>query len=166
MPRRSAAQLVTDISQSSNVRSVKEVTKFATELMDVHGLTQHNWKFVLDKASRRAGCCNFTKKTISVATAFAMKVNHRELQDTILHEIAHALAGKKHNHDAVWKEIATKIGCTAERCHTTTFMQSKFMLTCVNNCFQGQRMRSVAAKILLYKQCKKCNGQLLSYALN
>ena len=39
-----------------------------------------------------------------------------EVLDTILHEIAHALVGPQHGHDAVWRAKAREIGCTGERC--------------------------------------------------
>ncbi len=39
-----------------------------------------------------------------------------EVLDTILHEIAHALVGPQHGHDAVWRAKAREIGCSGERC--------------------------------------------------
>ena len=39
------------------------------------------------------------------------------MTESLLHEIAHALVGRKHNHDAEWKAKAREIGCTGERTH-------------------------------------------------
>lgn len=39
-----------------------------------------------------------------------------EVRETILHEIAHALAGPRAGHGARWREIAHRIGSTGERC--------------------------------------------------
>ena len=36
----------------------------------------------------------------------------REVRDTILHEIAHALAGAKARHGPAWKAIAKRLGAT------------------------------------------------------
>jgi hypothetical protein len=38
------------------------------------------------------------------------------VRDTVLHEVAHALAGPQHGHDRVWRSIAVRIGCSGERC--------------------------------------------------
>ena len=38
------------------------------------------------------------------------------MKNTLLHEIAHALAGHEHNHDEVWKATARSIGCDGCRC--------------------------------------------------
>ena len=37
------------------------------------------------------------------------------MTDTILHEMAHALVGQVHGHDAVWQ--AQVLGCSGRRCH-------------------------------------------------
>jgi hypothetical protein len=39
-----------------------------------------------------------------------------EVRDTILHEIAHALAGARAGHGPAWVATALRIGCSAERC--------------------------------------------------
>ena len=42
------------------------------------------------------------------------------LVDTLLHEIAHAIVGPGHAHDAVWQTAARRIDCKAKRCSTVT----------------------------------------------
>lgn len=47
--------------------------------------------------------------------------------DTARHEYAHAaaalLTGRRHGHDAVWKDICVRIGCKPERLAGTTAAQ-------------------------------------------
>ena len=67
-----------------------------------------------------------------------MKDDH--VIDTLLHEIAHALVGHKHGHDAVWRRKALQIGCNGKRCYSEDSFkeegkellvkQSKYTLTC------------------------------------
>ena len=38
-------------------------------------------------------------------------MDEKHVLDTILHEIAHALVGSHHKHDAVWKAKCKEIGC-------------------------------------------------------
>ena len=40
-----------------------------------------------------------------------------ESEDTVLHELAHALVGSGHGHNAVWKQMCVKIGAKPESCY-------------------------------------------------
>ena len=51
------------------------------------------------------------KKKISFSRNFIKNSSKEDIQDTILHEIAHAIVGPKHGHDKVWKAMASKLGC-------------------------------------------------------
>ena len=75
------------------------------------------WKFGFDLAPARGGICRDTEKQITLSVTYCLKASEAEIVDTILHEIAHAIVGPGHGHDAVWKAAAQRIGCTAERCH-------------------------------------------------
>lgn len=75
------------------------------------------WNFSFDLAPTRAGICRYEEKQISLSVTYCLKASKKEIINTILHEIAHAIVGPKHGHDSVWKAVAQQIGCTAERCH-------------------------------------------------
>lgn len=88
----------------------------ALELMDKHGLLAAGWSFAFDSAKRRLGYCIHSKRRISVSRAWADTLPLEKMENTILHEIAHALVGPYHGHDHVWRAKARSIGCTGERC--------------------------------------------------
>jgi len=98
-----------------------EVVQLGYKLMLEHGLVGKGWKFELDSAVRRFGCCNYTQRKISISSALAALNSVSEVTETILHEIAHALAYYKGElrHGAIWKSVAKSIGCTAERCYSS-----------------------------------------------
>lgn len=83
-------------------------------LLDQHGLT--DWTLVLDRAKRRAGVCRPGRRQIGLSAPLTALHPEAEVRDTILHEIAHALVGPQHGHDAVWRATALRIGCSGERC--------------------------------------------------
>ncbi|MGC5166462.1 SprT-like domain-containing protein [Luteimicrobium sp. DT211] len=89
----------------------------ARAAMDDHGLT--DWDLVFDQAVRRAGATRFDRRSISLSAPlmqrYAQEGAHDEIRETVLHEIAHALAGRRHNHDATWQAIARRIGSTGRR---------------------------------------------------
>ncbi|MGZ4536669.1 MAG: SprT-like domain-containing protein [Nocardioidaceae bacterium] len=86
----------------------------ATGLLEEHGL--HGWTVVFDTAKRRAGICRFDDRQIGLSGPLTRLHDEAEVRDTVLHEVAHALVGPRHAHDAVWAAQARAIGGTAERC--------------------------------------------------
>ena len=113
--------------------------ELASCLMNEHGLA--GWRVKLDHARRRAGQCDFMAQTISLSRHYVRHAETEHIRDTILHEIAHALVGPKHGHDAVWRQKAREIGCTANRCHTLNFSPAKWIMQCPNGCFAVERHR-------------------------
>ena len=55
--------------------------------------------FQFDNAKRRAGCCDYRRKRISLSGYFTEHNNKTEVMNTILHEVAHALAGARAGHE-------------------------------------------------------------------
>jgi len=95
----------------------KEVWTLARQLMNLHGL--HDWRFGWDRAKRRAGCCKHSQKLITLSGYYVTRNTDKpdDVKDTILHEIAHALAGPRKGHGAEWKAICRKIGARPVRCY-------------------------------------------------
>lgn len=91
--------------------------KLARNLMREHGITYLGWTFEYDNARRRFGVCRHNRKVIGLSQYLVSINNEATVKDTILHEIAHALAGRGHGHDAYWKSICIRIGAKPERCY-------------------------------------------------
>src|SRR5690606_5988298 len=83
--------------------------------MDEHGLDA--WTFAFDRARVRAGACHFRDRRITLSRAITEVQDEAEVRETVLHEVAHALVGPRHGHDAVWRRTARSIGATGERCY-------------------------------------------------
>ncbi len=126
----------------------------AATLMARHGL--RGWSFAFDGAKRRGGACHFAKRKITMAAGFAATADEAEIEDTLLHEIAHALVGPRHQHDAVWQAKAREIGCTARRCHAVEFSEPGLVARCVNGCFAIGRHRSRRNM-----RCRRCGGEVV-----
>ena len=110
-------------------RRLAEVAVEAERLMSRHGLT--GWSFQFEDASKRAGVCVFDLKVIGLSRLYCLHATGPQVRDTILHEIAHALVGPKHNHDATWKAVARSVGCTGDRCHKVEFAPPRYIARCV-----------------------------------
>ena len=133
---------------------MEAIFELALGLMHEHGLDK--WNFEFDHSTRRAGCCNCQDQRISISFDLARNAADEDIRDTLLHEIAHALVGSKHNHDAVWKAKAREIGCTGERCHRLRFAPSRYSVSCENNCWTHTAERRDTRLL-----CRTCGGRLI-----
>jgi len=152
------------LRHDENMRAISIATRSTTELealahrarslLDHYHLTR--WSFQFDNGRKRAGCCQYATQVISLSYAFAKQGSEEEITDTILHEIAHALVGKAHNHDEVWHTKAREIGCSGRRCHDLQFVPPRYIVTCERHCWVAtaeRRRREVV--------CIQCCGQIV-----
>jgi predicted SprT family Zn-dependent metalloprotease len=138
----------------ARIQKIESVYRTALQLLSEHGLT--NWHFKFDHSARRAGSCNYSNRCITLSFNLARSGSAEEIRETLLHEIAHALVGRNHNHDAVWRAKAQAIGCTGERTHQMKFTPARWRVRCENNCWSHTAERRNPHLI-----CKKCGGKLI-----
>jgi predicted SprT family Zn-dependent metalloprotease len=91
-----------------------EARELAIGLMDRHKLT--GWRLVFDNAKTRAGVCRWDRREIGLSRHLMTLYSPEQVTETVLHEIAHAIAGPRHGHDRVWRTVARRIGCSGQRC--------------------------------------------------
>ena len=137
---------------------VESIRSTAENLLQKYGLKK--WRFKFDHSTRRAGCCHYRERLISISLNLACNASIADIRDTILHEIAHALVGRKHHHNAVWKTKAKEIGCSGERCHRLEFSPPRYTVTCENRCWNHTAERRNPHMI-----CRTCGGKLLYSAV-
>ena len=144
----------TSTPKASAQDKLTAVSELADRLLETHRLK--HWKFKFDHSTRRAGCCNYRDKTLSISFELARNASDEDIRDTILHEIAHALVGKKHNHDAEWKSKAKEIGCSGERTHRLVFSPPRYRVACENQCWEQTAERRNSRLV-----CRTCGGKLV-----
>lgn len=137
--------------------NLSDAYDLAEKLIKLHEL--HDWTFRFDGAKTRFGCCNFTKKQISLSRQLVSLNPAPIIYDTILHEIAHALIGPHHGHSALWKEkIKSLGGIPKARYHHSevTIPKGKYTVTCPFCKLESQanKQKKVACK----NCCKRYNN--------
>ena len=106
--------------------TIKDAEKLARKLIKRHLGTR--WQFQWDGAVRRAGACHYDRNVISLSRRLTELNNEAHARNTILHEIAHALAPPEESpHGDTWKRIARYIGCNGERCHNAPTPPTKYV---------------------------------------
>lgn len=140
--------------------SLEEVARLGGELIRRHtetgGLTP-GWEFGFNLDRARAGVCRFEERRIEVSVSFCHRAGPEKVEKTILHEIAHAIVGLEHNHDAVWNEINLRIGGDPGSCHDVDHTPPRW----VGRCGCGNRwQRHRLARGLRRAICTKCRGAI------
>ena len=139
--------------------TLEEIRKNAGRLLAYHGLAERGWVFRFDRAKKRAGCCHFHKKHISLSQSFCKVAPKQEVVNTLLHEIAHALVGPGHRHDQVWRKKAKEIGCDGKVTHNLNFSEARYWLGCLKGCWKITRHR-LNREWLQSRRCGKCGAEL------
>lgn len=130
----------------------------ARDLMDDHGLAL--WSFAFDNAKRRCGNCDFGRRKITLSRHYVAMNDEWEIRDTILHEIAHAIAGFKAGHGPDWRKVAVRIGATPKRCADASVEMPKapWKLVCATGHVVGFRHRR--NRNMAHYGCGKCRSPL------
>lgn len=132
-------------------------------LMQKHGLL-NRWKFRWHNKKRSLGTCSYTKKIIYLAKWYTELNEQSEVQDTILHEIAHALCYEKYGskgigHGKLWKNICREIGAIPRSCTTSKLNRPKNHYKYSEHCCGVTYGRHRLQKNAKYF-CPKCNRRL------
>lgn len=117
-----------------------------------HGLT--DWRFEWDRAKTRAGACYHSQRKITMSSHYVSLNDQKNVINTILHEIAHALVGPGHGHDRVWQAKARSIGCDAKRCTNAETPTGEW----VPVCDKGHKSRTAFHRApLRVRSCVQCS---------
>jgi predicted SprT family Zn-dependent metalloprotease len=136
--------------------------------MDEHGLFDELWHFTFEACKRTLGRCHYYTKKITLSKWYVELNDEDDVEDTILHEIAHALSflrygTKGKGHGRLWKNVCKEIGARPERLHKGILEYPnnhyKYSDTCgCDITYQRHRVRKNAKY-----RCPKCNEPLFNH---
>lgn len=106
--------VATGKARQPRAKRLRAVVAEARELMDRHGVGM--WALRFSGSRTSLGECRSRQKLILVSRTHALNGSPEQVTDTILHEIAHALAGPDAGHGPAWKAVARKLGATPRSC--------------------------------------------------
>ena len=93
---------------------LQELEAIARQEIAKHGL--QGWTFGWGRTKRQLGVCKYRSKRIEIAEHHALYSPRETVLDTLLHEIAHAIAGPAARHGPAWKAVAQRLGATPKAC--------------------------------------------------
>ena len=137
-----------------------EARQLAKELLRRHGLPE--WHFHFDRARRRFGCCHLERKFITLSAPLTFLNDADQVRDTILHEIAHALAPGD-GHGRKWKAVCQCIGASPKRCYEDAQVNlpprapARYRMGCPRCGWWVERHRRTRRKLI----CRDCRSPVV-----
>ena len=144
---------------------LNHIKETANDFMEQFDLHSKGWRFTFCNALSYIGQCNYRNKEIKFSKKFA-DIPYKEIKDTVLHEIAHALDkernGVSSRHGAPWKRIAMEIGARpTSQSHSTDVQETvrkqyKYIVECPTHGFIGgltRRTKGVRNNSYVCRQC-------------
>jgi len=142
-------------TQATSTVTQLVIRKMAYELMHEYNLLEKGWQFYFNDNRSRLGVCKEYNKSIELSIWHVNNSPFEAVKNTLLHEIAHAIVGCRHQHNNVWRSKAIEIGCNGERCGV---MNAPYKYTAIcRNCeytFQTNRRANTACS----RCCRKFNN--------
>jgi len=86
----------------------------AKELISEH--LDSSWSFQWNNRKRAFGLCHYGRNTVELSRFLTEHETEEATRQTILHEIAHAIAGLHAGHGPEWKTHARRIGVKNPKC--------------------------------------------------
>lgn len=122
-------QPITDRNLAVDPNS-ETTNKFVMDLIRKH--LPEPWRHEWGNAKKQAGVCRYRTHTIGLSAPIHRLGTLADLEQTVLHEVAHALAGGRAGHGPLWRATVTRIGGSAARCHALETPDAPWLGTCPN----------------------------------
>ena len=131
----------------------------ALSLLAEHGL--RDWTFAFNRRKRAFGLCDCSRRTIYLSSILTELNGEAEVKDTLLHEVAHALAGPEAGHGPAWQEVARSLGAKPKRCYSAEEVRQppgRYLLVCASCNDSTPRYRKPSKVYACRKCCERYNG--------
>ena len=135
--------------------------------MEKHGLFDKLWHFDFEHCKRSLGRCHYDKQKITLSKWYVELNEEKDVEDTILHEIAHALSFLKYGrkgtgHGIFWKQMCIKIGAKPNRIHQGVIEYPSNHHKYVDDCACGITYKRHRISKERHYRCPKCRQPLFN----
>ena len=146
--------------QKENLDRCKEVWD---ELDEKFQLREKGWKWTINGRLRNAlGRCNWNNKMVEMSEWLLSECGVDQVEDTMRHEVAHAISSPLSGHNAEWKRNCILTGAQPRRLASGVKSPSmrqpdKWAIMC-GDCDEPIALRQTRRMRLETKVCGRCGG--------
>ena len=98
----------------TETQKLRDIETLAALHIEAAGLV--GWTFQwMPRATVTFGLCRYRERTIGISLPLAKVNTEARVEETILHEVAHAVAGHPAGHGPVWANTARRLGLANPR---------------------------------------------------
>lgn len=90
--------------------NLNEATMMANQIMRDNLMSERGWRLTWNQRRGAAGVCRYKTREISLSLPITKACDAEEFRETVLHEIAHALAGHGAGHGPEWLKTYRALG--------------------------------------------------------
>jgi len=133
--------------------------------MEDHGLFDDLWHFDFEYCKRSLGRCHYSLRKITLSKWYVKLNEEDDVEDTILHEIAHALGFIRYGREGqgtLWKTICREIGASPERTHKGILEYPNNHYKYSDDCICGITHERHRISTNRKYHCSKCNQPVFS----
>jgi predicted SprT family Zn-dependent metalloprotease len=150
-----------------NLKQIQVFYKYHHDKLLKEGRIPYSYPLKFNNNKTRAGVCRYSPKpSIELSKVYINSplVKGSDIENTILHELAHAITGPfvAEPHGSEWKAAALSIGCNAERCAPMFNVDSLYMVSCGEGCMVRRHRKPTKFVNRVYR-CKKHSKPLVVY---
>jgi predicted SprT family Zn-dependent metalloprotease len=142
------------------------VARLVQEQMLRHGLK--GWSFKFNTNKRRAGVCKWTRVmgqdhpgSIQLSVHL-LKFGWAKIEEVVIHEISHALAGYRAGHGPEWQRVARNLGIQGDRCINLpdgqVMVDGRYIYTCPNCNVTGHSHKKPRRRVIGCRRCLDRTG--------
>lgn len=141
--------------------NITEAKVLALLHMEEHGILD-KFKFFFEDCKSSLGRCHYGRiKKITLSRWYVKLNEESDVEDTILHEIAHALSWIRYGkegigHGKLWKEVCREIGATPERTHKGIIEYPNNHFKYVDTCVCGITYKRHRLSEFRQYRCPEC----------
>jgi len=140
----------------TNTEVARHIEAFAAAKIAEH-LTG-DWTYSWLKTKRTMGLCNYRTKMISASRVYVGVASVEQLENTVLHEIAHAIAGFEAAHGPAWERACVEIGAEPKRLFDASTISPPYTWCMSCKVCGPQRKLFAKPRSKRSESCVNCSG--------
>ncbi len=140
------------------------IEQFAADKIAEHLPADGLWAFSWIKTKRTMGVCDYQLRTVSASSVYVGRASVEQLEDTVLHEVAHAIAGYSAGHGLAWQAACVRIGAEPKRLFDASSISPPCTWTMdCPSCDGPQRKLFAKPRSRRQESCIHCSGGKFNY---